>query len=492
VRVRSVRVRNFRAFEDSGALDLGAINVIVGPNNAGKSSLIRALALLQEGLPLGGGDVRLGTDASTISMEVEEIASPWPERPDGTVDINLSSQGGFSIELGGPSVALVGVNRFPNSEPTNFIYPFFSGRKVAAYEPSVTQNTTLAVGPDLRHLPAKLARLSNPDFPAHGRYREACEAVLGFVVTAIPAPNGQQAGVYVGTGGASIPMEAMGEGVANVVGLLVDLTLAQGKLFLVEEPENDIHPQALKALLDRVVESSSRNQFVVSTHSHIVVRHLGSPSDARVVYVESEGLPPIASIRALDSTAERIEVLSDLGYDLWDFDLWEGWLILEESSAERILRDLLIPWFAPQLARVRTVSAGGQSGVPPTFDDFNRLFRFTHLEERYRDRAWVIVDGDAEGHRIVEQLRGRYTTWDPRQFRTWREEDFEHYYPSPFAGRVATTLALSGRAKREAKATLLTNVLDCSAADEQGARDLWAESAAEVIEVLTEIERQLI
>ena len=41
----------------------------------------------------------------------------------------------------------------------------------------------------------------------------------------------------------------MGEGVANIVGLLVDLCLAENKLFLIEEPENDIHPKALKGLL---------------------------------------------------------------------------------------------------------------------------------------------------------------------------------------------------------------------------------------------------
>jgi hypothetical protein len=59
--------------------------------------------------------------------------------------------------------------------------------------------------------------------------------------------------------------------------------------------------------------------------------------------------------------AARVAALSDLGYELYDFNLFDGWLILEESSAERIIRDYLIPWFVPRLTRVRTIAAGGAS-----------------------------------------------------------------------------------------------------------------------------------
>ena len=72
---------------------------------------------------------------------------------------------------------------------------------------------------------------------------------------------------------------------------------------------------------------------------------------------------PRSHIREVDATpAARIEVLRRLGYELSDFELWDGWLILEESSAEVIVR-YLIPWFVPRLARIRTVAAGGTSKV---------------------------------------------------------------------------------------------------------------------------------
>lgn len=112
-------------------------------------------------------------------------------------------------------------------------------------------------------------------------------------------------------------IDQMGEGVANIVPLLAELTVSRGKLFLIEEPENDLHPKALKALQELILESSKSNQFVISTHSNIVVRHLAGQANSLLYSVESNPreLPPIAKIVKVDQTPEaRIEVLRDLGY----------------------------------------------------------------------------------------------------------------------------------------------------------------------------------
>ncbi|ARU22344.1 membrane protein [Ralstonia solanacearum] len=227
----------------------------------------------------------------------------------------------------------------------------------------------MQVSSNMSNLAAKLSRISNRSFPGSDNYARACEAILGFVVTAVPSQNGQQPGIYLPSREV-VPIDQMGEGVPNIVALLVDLTLSSGKLFLVEEPENDLHPEALKALLDLMVESSQRNQFVVSTHSNIVVRHLGAVEASRVFHVSAPKgeLPTTAEIEEVPNTPQaRLNVLRELGYSFSDFDLWDGWLIVEESSAERIIRDYLIRWFAPKLSRVRTLAANGTGNVEATF-----------------------------------------------------------------------------------------------------------------------------
>lgn len=141
------------------------------------------------------------------------------------------------------------------------------------------------------------------------------------------------------------------------------------------------------------------------------------------------------------------------------------------------------------MGNVRTLAVGGISNVEATFEDFQRLFLFTHLEERCRGRAWVVVDGDAVGIAAIEKLRARYAgAWSERHFRTWSQPSFEYYYPEQFQSSVAAVLQVPDKqARREAKAALLQEVLDWIADDHTAARTAFEVSCAEVIDLLREV-----
>ena len=83
-----------------------------------------------------------------------------------------------------------------------------------------------------------------------------------------------------------IPVTNMGEGTINVLAFLVHLTTASGKLFLIEEIENDLHPTALKHLLEFIISKSETNQFIISTHSNIVARYLGTATLSNLYSVQ--------------------------------------------------------------------------------------------------------------------------------------------------------------------------------------------------------------
>jgi hypothetical protein len=108
---------------------------------------------------------------------------------------------------------------------------------------------------------------------------------------------------------------------------------------------------------------------------------------------------PVCTCESVPETpAERLALLDHLGYDVFDSFLWKGYLILEESTAERVIRDVLIPIFFPALSnRLKTIAAQGAQDVEPRMRDFSRLFLFVHAEEVYRGKGWVAVDGDERG-----------------------------------------------------------------------------------------------
>lgn len=498
--IRSVTITNFRSFATAQLNDVGQVNVFVGRNNSGKSAVLRALYAFQEGSGVTGPDVRRGQPEAKVTLRLDAVdpayfGTSWTHPPPETLQLLLRVDSTLQSEVGEPGVGGVqgGVGQIPAREPENWIYPFLSRRKTAGYDESVNLNATNAVTPDLRYLAAKVARLNNPTHARHGQYVEACEEIIGFVPSAVASLNGQKPGILVGRFD-SIYIEAMGEGVANLLGLITDLCIAEDRLFLIEEPENDVHPQALKRVLALMVKGAATNQFFVTTHSHIVAKYLGAADRSRVFFVEGtsvDGLPT-STARSLESTQERLLALSDLGYDLYDFDIWEGWLFLEESSAERIIRDVLVPLFAPRLERIRTIGLKGRRQVEPAFADFHRLFLFSHLENRYLNRAWVIVDGDPEGTKTVDELKSTYQTWDPSRFSTWTKPQFELFYPQRFRAEVDSALALNHREKRAAKKRLLEDVLAwVASSSEDAVRNAFLESAAEVVDRLRQIESSL-
>jgi hypothetical protein len=322
-----------------------------------------------------------------------------------------------------------------------------------------------------------------------------CESVLGLPITAYPSQNGKQAGIQIGDFN-TIPVESMGEGVSSQLGLITDLCMANGNLFLIEEPENDIHPEGLKKLLDVIVAKSKNNQFIISTHFNVVVKHLGAAPNSKLFSVTlSEYEPntvPTSTITPVENAPEaRIAILRQLGCELYDFDLNDGWLILEESSAQTIIRNYLIPWFTPKLARIQTVAAGGTSKVEPAFEDFRRLFLYAHLETHYRERAWVVVDGGDGGRKVTAKLQGIYKTWPPKHFTTWSHANFEQYYPARFADRVDELLNLPHDEKPQPKRELLHDVKMWCDSHEEEARTAFEESAAEVIAFLKNLENSL-
>jgi hypothetical protein len=502
MRVSYIRLQNFRSFVDCGVFSLANINVLIGANNACKSSVLRGIHQLQEGVTDPFGDVRVGAVRAHIEIGLEQLREikEWGVSADATsatYTTFLSSPNRRNGSIEGTLRVSPALNknisnaRLQAMEPHHFVIPYLSKRKAATYIEDTREERVLSIMPDVSNLSAKLLRLGNPSFPGHEKYALACKEILGFVVTAIPSPTGWQPGIYLPSR-ETIPISQLGEGVPNIVYFLVSLAVSEGKLFLVEEPENDLHPQALKALLDVIIESSKVNQFVISTHSNIVVRHLCSVPESLLFRVWSKSMvfPLESEIELVPDTADsRLSVLGELGYSLSDFELWDGWLILEESSAERIIRDYLVPWFAPSLSRIRTISSGGATKINATFEDLHRLFLFTHLTPTYREKSWVLADGDEAGVKAIEKLKGTFLDHDASRFQTFREHAFEQYFPKEFAQQVVSLLSSpNGDDKRFAKKKLLEEVMEWLDADKVRGRAALAESAGEVIEILRRIE----
>ncbi|MFT3988914.1 ATP-dependent nuclease [Aestuariivirga sp.] len=502
MRIDSFHLKGIRCFEDTGEIRTNPrCNIFVGRNNAGKSTLLKAIHGFQIG-SLTQNDIRYGYNgpayltADFHAVLQEDITTFG--RPNGMNSFRTLTtfRGDPPVEYQGAGTfgMAVGHGTFSNSRPDNLIVPFLSKRKAGSFDHSVTLNTQNAVTGNLATLYSRIDLLATTGHPMHENYLRATRDIVGIPITTKASTGGKEAGFYFGY--KFVSLDCMGDGVAELIALIVELCVEKNKIFVLEEPETNLHPSALKSILLMIRDASSNNQFFISTHSNIVVRELGGGDDGKVFRVYRDGdLPTSQSkIEELGTTAvARTSLLRELGYEFSDFDAHDAWLFFEKSSAEQVFRDVLIPFFAPNLlGRLRTYSAGGANNLEPSVSDFKRLIVFINLQPIYKDRLWIRADGDEAGKGAIYEIRKTFADLDDNALNTFSQPQFERFYPSQFSDAANEVLILEDKKqKRQRKAQLLQEVLSWSAANKAEAKTAWETSAAEPIELLRLIQDKL-
>ena len=91
--IKSIRLRNFKAFEDTGILNLSPITVLAGPNSGGKSSILQSLLLLKQTLD-SPADVNLSLDGRHLqfsSFREVTFGKPTLSRCNVTYEIDVDT-----------------------------------------------------------------------------------------------------------------------------------------------------------------------------------------------------------------------------------------------------------------------------------------------------------------------------------------------------------------------------------------------------------------
>lgn len=392
MKIEGLRLAGIRCFENTGWIDLSQkCNIFVGQNNAGKSTLLRGIMVWQ-GFPFDeneqSGDFRAGAPSITYEMAVSDVPQhigvrgPHDRGPRYLLVRHI--RGNREPQPGLGEVHLAdGNGQFLNERPNHQIVPFVARRKAAHFNETVSLGAINQINGTFGNLYARIDLIAASGHPSNAQFQKAVKEIVGLDITTRPSHNGKEAGFYFDRE-RFVTLQRMGDGVSEMVALIVEMCLEEGKVFILEEPETNLHPKGLKALLNMVRESSAHNQFIIATHSNVVVRELATDETTKVFQVSKAGTERDApsTVREVPRTpVAHMELLRELGYEFADFDLHDGWLFLEESSAESVIRSVLIPLFAPKLrGRLRTFSAGGVTKVEPSVAEFKRLITFVHLE----------------------------------------------------------------------------------------------------------------
>ncbi len=502
--IDNIILENIKSFHGHNQVSFSkSINTIVGINNAGKSTIVQALLMLQYGPGYFTKNVvTVGENTGMIRIGIAEPDNKiYPQINQDTHDSGIyfkwkgkSFPESYQIKNKDLSNAAK-VGQIQSDYPNNFIFPHLPNRSKSEYKKNISLILSNRVDLDLNNIYPKIDTLTNSRHASFKLFQEECEQILGIDIGTVLVNEGKEGGLIIDDDN-FIPIENMGAGIPKLIGFILDLCVAKNKLFLIEEPENDIHPGALKALLNFIIRKSKNNQFIVTTHSNIVTKYLGSVKNSKLIKLkhQNDRRPPVSTIEEIGNDIfDRKKLLYELGYDMLDYDLWEGYLLFEESSAERIVRDILIPlYYEGLLNKLCTIASNGIDDVEKRFINLHQIMVYVHKLPIYEEKTWVMIDSHPKSEGLRKRLMDNFKSWKKDQFFILTKKNFEEYYPEIFQNEVKRVLEIRGKKERRLeKKKLCDKVVDWNLKNKKEAKTQFLISAKEIIDILQIIDNKI-
>ena len=334
--VKSLRIQNFKSFSDF-KIDFGDINVLVGINNAGKSTVLLGVTacfnflaeLIKERKKLGNKASRAAVDIEYLNLpHVKDAWHKKKQRGQGgkiipvIFSIEFSSGIKFEIYLrqfyGQPHISIqnseIDVSRediMKILESNPILVPGFVGALVVEeYVTSQSVNRIIKTGRHtevLRNVLLKLQKSSPRRFTILDKILEERfgiklsnisfdEKVDEFVTTDYKEKD-TELDIVMG-----------GSGFLQFLQLLTFILSEQSNIVLLDEPDAHLHPSLQKILISVLAELSKKEsiQFIIATHSKEIVNQT---DPRKIIFIDNENTEG----KHLSSTPEIIDVLGKLG-----------------------------------------------------------------------------------------------------------------------------------------------------------------------------------
>lgn len=271
--LRNFTIGNFRAFGPDQNVNFAVphsanvgsgLTVFVGPNNSGKSTVVRAIRdlLSRDATFVAGRDDRRIGAAPRLSISIEDGENQI------LVYVETRIGAAHLKKIGNYERAVDKMRYIPSRRPWHDRFPRHSSMNARAYEQNFYSNLR---SQDFFVDPQFGVAIKEIDIETEKRSQFS--ALLKQVEPTITEwsvdHDGNQDFISFKTvSGGSHRAGLLGDGVANLFRIVYSLySLEVGDVLLLDEPELSLHPQCQRNLHRLISEKAAQNQIVLSTHS---------------------------------------------------------------------------------------------------------------------------------------------------------------------------------------------------------------------------------
>ncbi len=325
--LNELTIRGYGCVRDA-TIKLTPLHALIGPNDSGKSTILRVVQTLAECAtsrlsgpllaalvaPSGGGGLRLAACVGKACWLVEtadrqnfrESISPGPD-----FSSNLPTSSNLlrlnATQLTAPFSAALGGVRLFRLDPDHLREP----------SPLVVEGQPIQLDARGVGLAGALDAVVSRDIDAFSKIRHDVCRLFPSVsnLRLVNVANNKKALRIELQDGTQVGADFMSEGMLYYLAFAASPYLAPTPLLLIEEPENGLHPARIRDVMRVLREVSKNTQVLLATHSPLVVNEL-EPDEVTVVTRPSNEVgTQVVTLKDTPNFHERSSVHS-LG-ELW-------------------------------------------------------------------------------------------------------------------------------------------------------------------------------
>jgi AAA15 family ATPase/GTPase len=356
--IKYIKLKNHKALEIAQMSELGVINVICGKNNSGKTTVLEALA--------NSNCYSIGKKVDSVDWLVE-LFKPQTEKytdphPNYSIDwfkkhleeLIEQNQIWFSDDFGEIVQNLKRskksnsylsrysdnifdfepmLKRYFEKSKNYFTSVFIPAKRQLEFQTNINlKNEITPVGNGIinRLFFLKNQDLDSEDYKVYRSIYDTFLRITGSKFNVVPTRDNQVVVVY-NTNEHWIPASDSGLGLSDVLIIVTLLNTLDCNVFLLEEPENHLHAEYQKKVLDYLSSIKSK-QFFITTHSPVF---LDSNVVDRIFYCKNDG-----EITISDQTSKS-EMIRSLGYSVTENLVADLIILLEGPTDIPVITEML-------------------------------------------------------------------------------------------------------------------------------------------------------
>ncbi|MCA6070875.1 MAG: AAA family ATPase [Endomicrobium sp.] len=331
--LKSVNINNFRGFKNLQIKDLKLVNLLIGKNSCGKTSVLDALFLL-----LGGNNPTLSVVVQNMRQmfirsdnDFKYLFNDFNINDIVNVSAETADNKKMSLEIS-PLVGLFGANNSSNNGENKEIFSQPSTTEVHKLMIGIRYNFTGISGKSSSNdfsitlkpipnygMPEVLVEYRNTsnmlfmgqavnDLIMNKSENEMVDILKEISNDIIGIKMGADNIVYVDVKDKKelLPINVMGDGIVKIVSILASLRRVKNGVLLIDEIENGLHFSSLKSLWKAIFKACQlyNVQILATTHSYECIKSFCN------VYDSNNKLSDEISLIRLDKKNNELRVVS--------------------------------------------------------------------------------------------------------------------------------------------------------------------------------------